>query len=102
MLAIWEPVILQNDNCYKRGITARIDTADRKLEPKDFFNSENWHRPYAEALLETDPIKLRARIAEAEHAIFVRYVELCISPGSQEQSLDLGRAISALLELKEL
>jgi hypothetical protein len=83
-------------------MTARIDTADRKLEPKDFFTSEKWHRPYAETLLETDPTKLRARIAEAEHAIFVRYLELCISPGSQEQSLDLERAISALLELKKL
>ena len=82
-------------------MTARIDTADRKLEPKDFFTSEKWHRPYAEALLETDPIKLRARIAEAERAIFVRYLELCISPGSQVQSLDLERAVSALLELKK-
>ena len=56
---------------------------------------------YAEALLETDPIKLRARIAEAERAIFVRYVELWVSPGSQEQSLDLERAVGALIELKK-
>jgi hypothetical protein len=96
----WEPVILQNDNYCKR-MTARTDTADRKLEPGDFFTSEKWHRPYAEALFETDPIKLRARIAEAERAIFVRYVELWVSPGSQEQSLDLERAVSALIELKK-
>jgi hypothetical protein len=83
-------------------MTARIGPADRKLEPKDFFTSEKWHRPYAEALLETDSIKLQARIAEAEHAIFARYLELCISPGSREQSLDVERAVSALLELKKL
>ena len=76
--------------------------ADRKQEPKDFFTSESWHRPYTEALLETDPIELRASIAEAERAIFVRYLELCTSPDSQEQSLDLERAVSELLELKRL
>jgi hypothetical protein len=53
--------------------------ADRKQEPKDFFTSESWHRPYTEALLETGPIELRARIAEAERAIFVRYLELYLS-----------------------
>jgi hypothetical protein len=48
------------------------------------------------------PIELRARIAEAERAIFVRYLELRTPPDSQEQSLDLERAVSELLELKRL
>jgi hypothetical protein len=63
--------------------------------------SEKWHRPYAEALLETDSAKLRALIAEAEHAIFARYLELRISPGSKEQSLDLEQAVNALSQLKK-
>jgi hypothetical protein len=61
----------------------------RELVPMNFFVSENWHRPYADALMETDPVRLAPLIAEAEHAIFDRYLELCVSPGPIEYSRDL-------------
>jgi hypothetical protein len=64
--------------------------------------SEKWHRSYAEALRETDATKLPTLIAEAEDAIFDRYLELCNSPGLMEQSLDLQRAITVLAQLKKL
>jgi hypothetical protein len=76
--------------------------ADRVLELYDFFVSEKWHRPYAKVLQETDATKLPTVIAEAEDAIFDRCLELCISPGAIEQSLDLQRAVSVLAQLKKL
>ncbi len=88
-------------SCEQHGMTAN-DAVDRVLELNDFFMSEKWHRPYAEALQETDATKLPTLIAEAEDAIFARYLELCIYPGSKEQSLDLHQAVSVLSQLKKL
>ena len=64
------------------------------------FVSEKWHRPYAQALMETDPGKRAPLIAGAEHAIFDRYLELSISPGPIEQSRDLQTATNVLIDLK--
>ena len=84
----------------QRGTSAN-DAVSRVLALNNFFVSEKWHRPYAEALRETDVTKSLTLIAEAEDAIFDRHLELCISPGSMEQSLDLQQAISVLAQLKK-
>jgi hypothetical protein len=39
-------------------------------------------------------------IAEAEHAIFRRYIELCACPGPIEYSRDLHNAVGVLLGMK--
>ena len=82
-------------------LQAEKSVADRVLELNDFFVSEKWHRPYAEALQETDATKLPTLIADAKNAIFDRYLELCTSRGSMEQVFDLQRAISVLAQLKK-
>ena len=87
-------------SCEQQGITAN-DDAHRVLELNDFSVSEKWHRPYAEALQQTDATELPTLIAEAESAIFDRYLELCTSRGSIEQTFDLQRAISVLAQLKK-
>ena len=83
----------------QQGTSANV--VNRVLALNNFFVSEKWHRPYAEALQETDVTKLLTLIADAEDAIFDRHLELCISPASMEQSLDLQQAISVLAQLKK-
>jgi len=72
------------------------------LEHKSVLASEEWHGPYAEALIEPDPAKSKRLIAVAERAIFTRYLELCVSSGTKDQYLDLRQAVNALSELKEI
>lgn len=77
--------MLQAEKSCEQQRTIANDAVDRALKLNDFFISEKWHRPYAEALRETDATKLPTLIAEAEDAIFDRHLELCTSPGSMEQ-----------------
>jgi hypothetical protein len=70
------------------------------MEIMGFLVSEKWHKPYAEALLETDPLKVLTLISEAEHEILTRLLELQLSPGSKEQNLDLRRAVDTLVTLR--
>ncbi len=72
----------------------------RELIPRNFFVSENWHRPYADALMKANPVRLAPLIAEAEHAIFDRYLNLCVSPGPIEYSRDLKNAVDVLIQMK--
>jgi hypothetical protein len=72
------------------------------LELKGVLVSEEWHTPYAEALIEADPAKSKWLITVAERAIFTRYLELCVSSGSQDQYNDLRQAVNVLSELKEI
>ena len=74
----------------------------RELVPKNFLVSENWHRPYADALMETNLVRLAPLIKEAEHAIFDRYLELCVSPGPIEHRRDLQNAVDVLIQLKNV
>jgi hypothetical protein len=62
--------------------------------------SEAWHRPYGMALMETNPSKRSAWIAEAEKAILARYIELQSSAGLEIQFRDLRRATDELRRLK--
>ena len=72
------------------------------LELNGVLVSEKWHRPYAEALIEADPANSKRLIAVAKRAIFTRYLELSVSPGSQDQYHDLRQAVNVLSELKEI
>jgi hypothetical protein len=64
--------------------------------------AEKWHRPYAKALMENDPEKRRAWIAEAEEAILARCLELQSTPGLETQFRDLQRATDELKRLKSV
>ena len=68
--------------------------------PQDSLTSENWHKPYAEALMEVEPQRLSRLIVEAERAIFVRYLELCMNP-RPIVSRDLQNAVYVLIDLKK-
>jgi hypothetical protein len=71
-----------------------------ELKAEDFFTSEKWHKPYAEALMETDAARLQTLIIEAEDAISNRYLKLCISSAPIECRRDLQKAVSVLMELR--
>jgi hypothetical protein len=68
---------------------------------KGLLDSDQWHRRYAEALMETEPAKQVSLIAKAERAIFDRYLELCITPAAIEHSIDLQNAVYYLSQLKK-
>ena len=61
--------------------------------------TQNWHKPYGEALLEADPAKLPEAIAVAKREILTRY--LAPSRVSQDEHLDLINAVAALSHLKK-
>jgi hypothetical protein len=75
--------------------------SERKVKIKDYSVSQEWHRPYVEALFETDEAKLGAAIAEAERSIVGRFLELSISSVETDETLDLQNAAYALTELKK-
>jgi hypothetical protein len=75
--------------------------AHSKSEINSRLDSEKWHRPYAEVLMETEPAKLTPLIAEAERAIFDRYLELRITTAAAEHSIDLENAVYYLSQLKK-
>lgn len=68
---------------------------------KGYSVSKEWHRPYIEALLETDDAELGARIAEAERAVVGRFLELSVSSVETDEFLDLQNAASALTQVKK-
>jgi hypothetical protein len=59
-----------------------------------------WQQCYVEALLETDPLNLAARVEIAERVILSRVKELCVSPGGEEEWQAIGDAISGLSVLR--
>jgi hypothetical protein len=76
--------------------------SEHKVKIKDYSVSQEWHRPYVEALFETDEAKLGALIAEAEWSIVGRSLELLISSVETDETLDLQNAAYALTELKKV
>lgn len=70
------------------------------FERSHLFFTQQWHKPYAEALLEDDPAKLPALIAAADQAILTRYLELNASAIPTDERLDLRHAVDALSQLK--
>ena len=60
---------------------------------------KKWHRPYAEALLETDPVRAGAAISNAKRAILRRYLELCVMENRMDEVRDLENAMNTLSDL---
>jgi hypothetical protein len=60
---------------------------------------QKWHGPYAEALLETDPVRASAAISNAKRAILGRYLELCVMENRVDEARDLENAMNALSDL---
>jgi hypothetical protein len=59
-----------------------------------------WHKPYAEAVLETDPEILMELVAATERAVFERLLELTAEKDVSDEIQDIRRAIDVLLTLK--
>lgn len=74
---------------------------NKEMALESMFVTQSWHRPYAEALMETDPAELPSLIALAERAILTRYRELKALQVSSDELVDLRHAIEALSQLKK-
>ena len=90
--------VFRNADCAR---PASPFVSERKVKIKDYFVSKEWHRPYVEALFETDEVILGALIAEAERAIVGRFLQLLISSVETDETFDLQNAAYALTELKK-
>jgi hypothetical protein len=64
------------------------------------MNQAEWYAFCCDALLERDPIKLRARIQTAEIAMFSRIQDLVQDPDSSHEREILANALSALRALQ--
>lgn len=60
---------------------------------------QKWHGPYAEALLETDPVRAGAAISNAKRAILGRYLELCVTENRVDEVRDLENAMNTLRDI---
>jgi hypothetical protein len=75
-------------------LSARLRSVNRKL------NLPAWHKPYAEALLESDPEISAPLLAATERAIFERLLELSAAADASDETRDMRRAIDVVLDLK--
>jgi hypothetical protein len=66
---------------------------------RGLFASQSWHKPYAEALLATDPERAKAAVTAAKRAILNRYLELCTTRNGVDEPLDLKHALDSLRDL---
>jgi hypothetical protein len=89
--------------CLCADSTGRNDpfVAENKVEFKDYSVSHEWHRPYVEALFESDEAGRGALIAEAERAIVDRFLELLIASVETDEVIDLQNAAHVITELKK-
>jgi hypothetical protein len=93
--------------CAAQGVPMNLDcatsetpAASKEFELGDYFVCQDWHRPYAAALMETDPVKLATIIAEAERDMASRYLELCLAHTPTSEVADLQNASYALSQIK--
>jgi hypothetical protein len=86
------------DSCSGMSGTTELDLP---FPLKDYLVPRTWHKPYAEALLETDPSKMAALILVAEDAILDRSVEIQTCPTPIEESHDLESALQVLSRLRK-
>jgi hypothetical protein len=68
--------------------------------PSNRLNIPAWHKPYGEALLETDHGILTKLLAATEIAVFERLLELAATKDGSEERRDIRRAIDVILTLK--
>jgi hypothetical protein len=66
----------------------------------DKWNLPAWHKPYGEALLESDSGILAKLLAATEMAVFEHFLELATSEDASDERQDLRRAIDVILVLK--
>jgi hypothetical protein len=59
-----------------------------------------WHKPYAEALLTTDPEILVKLLAVTKRAVFERLLELAAEKDLSDEKQDIRRALDVLLTLR--
>ncbi len=64
------------------------------------LNYPAWHKPYAEALLATDPETLMTLLEVTQAAVFERLLEIAACEDASSERQDLGRAIDVMLTLK--
>jgi hypothetical protein len=86
------------DSCSGMSGTTELDLP---FPLKDYLVPRTWHKPYAEALLETDPSKMVALILVAEREILNRSVEIQTFPTPIEESHDLESALQVLSRLRK-
>jgi hypothetical protein len=89
----------ENNGRVGPSATTPNNGSSNRMEDSAMFVSQNWHKPYGEALLEPDPVKLPEAIAVAKREILTRY--LAPSRVSQDEHLDLSNAVAALSHLKK-
>jgi hypothetical protein len=82
----------------RAGMSETIES-DLQFPQQAYLVPRTWHKPYAEALLETDPSKMAALILVAERAILNRSVE--ILPAPIEENRDLESALHVLSRLRK-
>ena len=81
--------------------TASINRRRAPSLYESIFKKQQWHRPYADALMEGDTTKIPGAVSCAEQAIFARFVELTATPENGDETADLRKAIDALSDLKK-
>jgi hypothetical protein len=86
------------DTCSGTSGTTELDLS---FPLKDNLVPRAWHKPYTEALQETDPSKMAALILVAERAILNRSVEIQTFPTPIEESQDLESALQVLSRLRK-
>jgi len=75
--------------------TLELSVMSRRL------NLPAWHKPYGEALLETDPEILVKLLAATEKAVFERLLELAANnEDASDERQDIRRAIDVILAVK--
>jgi hypothetical protein len=99
----WEPGLKPSRmNGYKH-LEARRHTramlSMRQLRATHKLNLPGWHKPYGEALLETETQKLAKLLVASERAFFERILQLGDESASDERE-DISRAIDVVLDLK--
>ena len=83
----------------QRRTRAMLPTRKRSVVSHK-LNLAAWHKPYGEALLETDPEALVKLLAATESAVFERLLELTADEDVSDEGRDIRRAIDVMLTLK--
>lgn len=83
----------------ERHDTLFLCSKQEEVEPISVLQS--WHRPYAEALIETKPEVLAALIVLSEREILTRYFELAEARIVSDEVCDLRNAVTVLSLMKK-
>src|SRR4029077_18848576 len=84
----------------RAGMSGTIES-DLPFPLEYYLVPRTWHKPYAEALLETDPSKIVALILEAEGAHLNRSVRIQTFPAPIEENCALESVLRVLSRLRK-